>query len=79
MSRYREYNITDVIVFDTYDEIYLWLYDVWQDSTKIHIDTLKDITRLLIRNIETVKEHEEYFYYCKSLVDAKKHEIGFPS
>ncbi len=79
-SKYKVYGITDVVCFDDYDKMYVFLSNIWEEAIKIQEDELEQYTGIKICSIgsaEREKNHD-YFFWGKSLYDLKNATMNFP-
>lgn len=75
----RDYGITHIIVFDSFDKIYTCLYDIWIESKKI---SKSEVDGYEIKTISQSKDtsfelNKDYLFFGKSLIDSNRHII-FP-
>lgn len=78
-SSYKSFGITDIIYFDSFDNMYDSLLDIWIESTKISEDELENYQNIPIRTLsKNPDDNASYFYYCKNLNDLKKQTISIP-
>lgn len=79
LSNYQQYGITDIVVFNDYEDIYNGIYDIWMESQKISSDNMEDIKNLSINKLSIGENNKNYFYQGKSLVDYYNHSINLPA
>lgn len=79
-SKYKTYGITDIVCFDTYDEMYLLLVDAWNEAQKIQTFELDMYNHIKIEDIpgSDIEENQRYFLWNKVLYDLKNDSIKFP-
>lgn len=77
-QKYKNFNITDVIVLTSYDELYKELYNIWIESRKIQQNELIQFCNLTTSRLNQTDDNGAYFYYGKSLLDVKNNHITFP-
>lgn len=77
-QKYKDFKITDVVVLNSYDELYTELYKTWIESKKIQEDELVQFCNLTTSRLTQVDDNSAYFYYGKSLLDIKNNHITFP-
>lgn len=79
LSNYQQYGITDIVVFDEYEDIYNGLFDIWNESKKISPDELEEVKNLSINKLSLGENNKNYFYQGKSLLDYYNHSINLPA
>lgn len=79
LSNYQQYGITDIVVFNEYEDIYNGLFDIWNESIKISPDRLEEVKNLSINKLSLSANNKNYFYQGKSLVDYNNHSINLPA
>lgn len=79
LSNYQQYGITDIVVFNEYEDIYNGLYDIWNEAKKISPDKLEDVKNLSITSLSLGEINKQYFYQGKTLVDYDAHSINLPA
>lgn len=79
LSNYQQYGITDIVVFNEYEDIYNGLFDIWNESKKISPDKLEEVKNLSINKLSLSSNNKNYFYQGKTLVDYKNHSINLPA
>lgn len=78
-ASYKTFGITDIIWFESYDEMYDILLELWIESQKISDDELEYYQNIPIKTLpQNAEENASYFYYCKYLNDLKNHIISIP-
>lgn len=79
-SKFKTYGITDIVYFETFDSIYEFLYEVWEESTRISDYELSNYFNVGMRtlNISDKNENQKYFFWGKNLFDHKKKELCYP-
>lgn len=76
--KYESYGITHCIVFDSYDQIYEYLYEVGQEAGKISINDLEEYKKFMITRLaDDYESNKAYLFFGKSLIN-KNHEISIP-
>lgn len=68
-SKFKTYGITDVVCFETFDSIYKFLYEVWEESTSIPNDELSNYCNVAMRTLKVSdkEKNQNYFFYEKYL------------
>lgn len=79
MSNYQLYGITDIIVFNNFDDIYNTIYETWKESKSIRPDILDDIKNFSMTKLTKTENNKEFFYQGKSLLDMKNKTITYPA
>ena len=79
-SKFKTYGITDVVCFETFDSIYKFLYEVWEESTSIPNDELSNYCNVAMRTLKVSdkEKNQNYFFWGKSLFDPGKSELCYP-
>ena len=79
-SKFKSYGITDIVCFDEYDQMYVFLSDIWNEIAEIPEDELDKYTRINSNyiNANLIEENQNYFFWGKGLYDSKKHIINYP-
>jgi len=79
LSDYKQFGITDIVYFDSYDIMYEKLFEIWMESNKITKSELDSYNAFHITNlINNSDENKGYFFHGKSLIDNKKKEMYIP-
>lgn len=79
LSNYQQYGITDIVVFNEYEDIYNGLFDIWNEARKIVPDKLGEVKNLSINRLSLGDNNKKYFYQGKTLVDYHNHSINLPA
>lgn len=79
-SKFKTYGITDVVCFETFDSIYKFLYEAWEESTSIPNDELANYCNVAMRTLKVSdrETNQNYFFWGKSLFDPGKRELCYP-
>lgn len=80
VSKYKKYGITDIIIFNDYDSMYLSLIDSWEESQRIGEDEVIGYENIKILDIKGTdkKKNHDYFFWGKGLLDSKKLQMSYP-
>lgn len=79
-SKFKTFGITDVVCFQTFEEMYYFLLDTWNESTKIQEDELtkhNQFSMSFLKGTE-IEKNQDYFLWGKGLFDLKKQIITYP-
>lgn len=79
-SKFKTYGITDIVCFQTFDEMYHFLLDTWKESTQIQGDELtkhNQFSMSFLKGTE-IGKNQDYFLWGKGLLDLKKQIITYP-
>lgn len=79
-SKFKTYGITDVVCFQTFEEMYHLLLDTWNESTKIQEDELtkhNQFSMSFLKGTE-IEKNQNYFLWGKGLFDLKNQIITYP-
>lgn len=81
LSQYKQYGVTDVVEFDTYEQIYELLREVWDNAKKVREDELNELSAFSIRSIPVTEreENQEYFLWARELLDYSSSRFLIPS
>lgn len=79
-SRFKTYGITDVVCFDSYDSMYVFLSAVWEESTHIADEELEQYSNVSISYIKAdeVDKNRNFFFWGKGLLNLKEKKITYP-
>lgn len=79
-SKFKTYGITDVVCFDTFDEIYEFLYGAWEESISIPNEELVNYSNISMRTLlaSDKDENQNYFLWGKNLLNIDKKELSYP-
>jgi len=77
-QKYKNFRITDVIILNSYEELYTGLYKIWIESKKIQKNELSQFCSLSISRLTQDEDSSAYFYYGKSLLDIKNNHLTLP-
>jgi len=79
-SKFKIYGITDVVCFQTFEEMYHFLLDAWCESTKIQENELTKHTQLNMSFLKgtEIEKNQNYFLWGKGLCDLKNQLITYP-
>lgn len=78
-SRLKNFNITDVILFDTYDDMYLFLYGIWKEVRNENASNLDAYSGFEIKGLSSKdKDNVDYFYMAINPVDYLNNRIICP-
>lgn len=79
-SKFKTYGITDVVCFDSYDSMYVFLSAVWVESTHIADEELEQYSNVSISHIKAdeVDKNRNFFFWGKGLLDLKEKKITYP-
>lgn len=79
-SKLKTYGITDVVCFETYDEMYTLLEEAWKEAIEIQKDELSEYSTMSILQIKGTdkKLNRDYYLWGQSLYDIKNHIIKYP-
>jgi hypothetical protein len=77
---YSKYGITDIVVFDTYEDMYLCIQQAWRYSQEIDITGLDSCKNLKISRIgKSYEENVPYFFHGKNPFSIKDNVINLPA
>lgn len=77
-SSYRSFGITDVVVFEDYDSMYMLLENVWKRSQELPPEQLSEADFSIKRLSPKDKENQRLFYQALNLVDYKTGTVKIP-
>ena len=79
-SKFKTYGITDIVCFDSYDDMYSFLSNTWEESTHIADEELDQYSNLSIAHLkaEEVCANRNFFFWGKGLLDLKEKKITYP-
>lgn len=77
-QKYKDLNITDVVLLKSYEELYSRLYDAWCESIKIPQDELSQFCNFSLSRLTQEDDNSDYFYYGKALLNLTEHKITYP-
>lgn len=76
--KYKNYGITDVVVFSSFSAIYETIHHAWMKSSEISIDDLQTYRSFAQKTISTQEENQEYFFCGNKLLSSKDHTVFYP-
>ena len=75
-KKYEQYGITNVIVFDSYDDIYVKLFEAGVEAAKINYDELQEYKNATIKKLTSAfEENKPYLFFGKSLISKERNII----
>ena len=79
-SKFKTYGITDVVCFDSYESMYVFISNVWEESTHIADEELEQYCNVSISHIKAdeVDKNRNFFFWGTGLLDLKKKKITYP-
>lgn len=79
-SKFKTYGITDVVCFDSFDAMYVFLSSVWEESSHIADEELEQYSNVSISQIKAdeVDTNRNFFFWGKGLLDLKEKKITYP-
>ena len=77
-TKYKNYGITDVVVFPSFRDIYETIYHAWVKSSEISIDDLQTYRSFAQKVVSTREDNQEYFFYGNRLLSSKEHTVFYP-
>ena len=78
-TKYKRFGITDIVVFESFSDMYAFLYDSWNESCKVHKNDLENFTHFNILSLDASDtKNQEYFYMALNLVDYERKTITYP-
>ena len=78
-SRYKKYGITDVVIFEDYDSMYLLLNEAWNQAQKVHKSDLSRYSGYAHDEFK-VSDSRNKDYFCMALnpINTKERKICYP-
>lgn len=78
-TKYKQLGITDIVVFDKYDDIYFFLREAWDESLKMPFDAIKDYSNLRLNFLDSKEaKNKDYFYFAINPIDYRTKNIIYP-
>lgn len=78
-SKLKSYGITNIVVFDAFDDIYNFLAELGTEVERIHDSELNNYRNIPVLSLlKNAEENSEYFYYGKLLYNKKKNCLVRP-
>lgn len=79
-SRYKNFGITDVVVFDKFDSMYRFLFDAWTKSTEVRDDSLDNFSHFAVRKLKSsdIVDNNDFFYMALNMVDYNNKVVTIP-
>ena len=79
-SKLKIYGITDIVCFDSYESMYIFLDEAWNEAKKIQTTEIDMYNNIKINNISggEIQKNQQYFLWNKMLYDVKRDTITYP-
>lgn len=78
-SKLKSYGVTNIVVFDSHDNIYEFLSFLGAEAEKINDSELNNYRNIPVLKLQrNAKDNSEYFYYGKLLYNKKKRCLVHP-
>ena len=77
-QKLKQFNITDIILINDYNDIYTELNKIWVEAKKISSDELGLYCNIPVLKLKQSDDNEKYFYYGKLLHNKKENKINIP-
>ena len=80
VSKYKQYGITHIVCFETFEGMYTFLSNTWEESKKIPTGLIGNFTGfgILYLDASQTRENQDYFLWGTNPVESQRKRIIFP-